>query len=80
MDKVVATDGEAVAVAADGHYHKIGARDLEPRGHRQRPAVDTVIGIDAGVGGEAPRTTDAGNDGHVFALDVQFHQALGHGA
>jgi len=72
VDQVIAADRQAVAVAGDDDHFKIGPRQFQTGGERQRAAVGDMEGVGVDIGTEPPRTTDAANKRQPILVDVEF--------
>src|SRR5688572_9314100 len=66
---MVATDGEAVAIAAEYEHMQVVAAERDAGGKRQGAAVDVVTAVRVDEIGEARRAADAG-EGHDFFLRI----------
>jgi len=76
MDKVVAADPEAVAVAAGHRHRELVIGEFDARGHGQGAAVKRVHAVRAHVARQVRRTADAADRHYVMGLDLQIHQRL----
>ena len=75
MDEVVATDGEAVAIAAHLPYRKLGVGHFAACGDGSSTSVDGIHTVGVHVVGQAARTSDTGYHSDV----VRSYDNLGHG-
>src|SRR5208282_6417912 len=72
VQKMVAADRIAVAVAARHHDREIGPRDLQPGGKCERSAVNAVESVAVGVGRNSRRAADSGDDGNLLGGHSQL--------
>ena len=80
MDKVVAADGEEVAVTAEDHHIQFGIGELHARGEGNGPAVGGVVGIELDIAGSAARAADPRHHDGLFQIDaasLHGHQTRG---
>jgi len=77
MQKVVAADGVAVAVAARHHDREVGPRQLQPARRGERAPVHAVKSVAGGVGRDARGAADAGDDGDVLRPQIELGERLG---
>src|SRR5208282_1036707 len=69
---MIAADRVAVAVAARHHDREIGPRHLQPGGKRERSPVNAVESVAVGVGRDARRAADSGDDGNLLGGHAQL--------
>src|SRR5207249_10203359 len=78
VQKVVAADTEAVAVAGDDEDLEVTARCLEAGGYRRRAAVDAVEAVSVHVIRQAAGAADARDEDDLLPRHAEIgHQLLG---
>jgi hypothetical protein len=71
VEEVIASDGDAVAVAADHDDVQLRPRKLDAGRDRQSAAVQRVEAVRLDVAGQARRAADAGDDDRLVRLELQ---------
>jgi hypothetical protein len=66
-------NAEAVAVTAGDDHRELVIRELDPRSHRQRSAMQRVHAVGVDVARQVGRAADAANRHHIVRLDLQLH-------
>jgi hypothetical protein len=76
MDKVIAANAEAIAIAAGYEYRQFVVRKLYPGGHGQRATVQSVHAVRVDEPGKVGRTPDAADGNHIVVWDLKIDQRL----
>ena len=66
VDKMVAADGGAIAVAARHENGKLGARHFKTGSDGKRPAMQRICRVEIDVTRRPAGTADPGNEGHLI--------------
>src|SRR5258706_7797442 len=74
VDRVVAADGEGVAVAGGDPHVEVGPRHFQPGGHRRGAAVDGVEAEGVHVIREPAGAADAGHHHELLARDAELRE------
>ena len=72
MDKVIAADAVAVAVAAGADDFEFVIGKLRARRNGERAAMQGVHPVGVHVAGQVRRAADAAHDEHLVRLETQF--------
>src|SRR5260370_4128641 len=70
MIKMVSTDGEAVAVAAEQKYVQIGTGETDAGRKRDGATVNVMRAMAVNEIGKARRTTDPGEGDDLFVIEL----------
>ena len=65
MDKVIAADGEEIAIARGHHHTALGSGQLQTRRKRNGPAVGRVEGVQVQVAGHPAGTANPRDHRHI---------------
>ena len=79
MDKVVAADGRAVAVAHDVNDRQAGTGHLDARGIRQGTSVGRMERAGIDIAGQTAGAADSGSENGLGGVEFEIDKGTKHG-
>jgi hypothetical protein len=77
MNKMIAADGEQIAVTRVDHYLQFGIRQLQSGSERDGSPVRRVERIQPGISGDASRAADPGDHRDLIQVGLRIEQRAG---